>query len=285
MDKYLDYAMGHNLENRMPLWIKPDYKISVQDMMKFMRDHFESTQMDMTLDIGAGPYHLPYRWRPLTWDVNDETYFNERAVATQQTGFSFITESRNWLPDWIGGIFWFGVDDAATTVYNPMYCGITKVPENFAVGNGDMLHYSSESAFWTFNFVSNFCYLRYDVMTQDVKKVQEELETKYIQNKQAIDKTAVELYQENKENARRFITDYSVSIGKLTFDSWKKLGEFLLVKYIDGNIKKENNGVFETNGFSKTIPAYPQQPGYPKWWYDEIVEETGDHFKVEGEGH
>lgn len=285
MGQYLDYAMGNNLETRMPLWIKPDYKLSVHNMMEFMRDHFEGTPMDMTQDIGAGPYRLPYRWRPLTWQVNDESYCNERAVATQQTGFSFITESRNWLPDWIGGIFWFGVDDAATSVYTPMYCGMKSVPESFAVGNGNMLTYSPTSAFWTFNFVSNFCYLKYDVMVQDVKKVQQELEKKYIQNKPAIDKVASELYQEDKEQARDFITDYSVSMGNYTFDKWKQLGEFLLVKYIDGNIKREQDGIFQDNGITNTIPAYPDQPGYPEWWYEKIVEQTGDHFKVKGEGH
>jgi len=285
MDQYLDYAMGNNLENRIPLWIRPDYKLSVHNMMEFMRDHFEGTPLDMTQDIGAGPYRLPYRWRPLTWQVNDESYCNERAVATQQTGFSFVTESRNWLPDWIGGIFWFGVDDAATSVYTPMYCGMKNVPESFAVGNGNMINYSPTSAFWTFNFVSNLCYLRYDVMTRDVKKVQQDLETKYIQNKPAIDKVAVELYQENKEQARDFITDYSVSMGNYTVEKWKKLGEFLLVKYIDGNIKREKDGIFQDNGISNTIPAHPYQPGYPDWWYEKIVEQTGDHLKVKGEGH
>ena len=285
MDQYLDYALGQNLENRMPLWIKPDRKLSVQDMMTFMRDHFEGTPLDMTQDVGAGPYRLPYRWRPLTWQANGQTYCNERATATQQTGFSCITESRNWLPDWIGGIFWFGVDDAATTVYTPMYCGITKVPDCFAVGNGDMLTYSSTSAFWAFNFVANFCYLRYDVMSKDVVRVQQQLENKFVQNKPAIDKTAVELYQVNKEVARNFLTDYSVSMGSLTFDNWKKLGEYLLVKYIDGNIKKEKDGEFLRNGFSNNIPAMPSQPGYPEWWYEIIVEKTGDHLKVQGEGH
>jgi len=285
MDQYLDYALGQNLENRMPLWIKPDRKLSVQDMMTFMRDHFEGTPLDMTQDVGAGPYRLPYRWRPLTWQANGQTYCNERATATQQTGFSCITESRNWLPDWIGGIFWFGVDDAATTVYTPMYCGITKVPDCFAVGNGDMLTYSSTSAFWAFNFVANFCYLRYDVMSKDVVRVQQQLENRFVQNKPAIDKTAVELYQVNKEVARNFLTDYSVSMGSLTFDNWKKLGEYLLVKYIDGNIKKEKDGEFLRNGFSNNIPAMPSQPGYPEWWYEIIVEKTGDHLKVQGEGH
>jgi len=285
MDQYLDYVMGNNLENRMPLWIKPERKISTQDMMAFMRDHFEGTPLDMTQDVGAGPYHLPYRWRPLTWKVNGQTYCNERAAATQQTGFSFITESRNWLPDWIGGIIWFGVDDASTTVYTPMYCGITKVPECFAVGNGDMLTYSSTSAFWAFNFVANYCYLRYDVMSKDVKQLQQQIENRFFQNKPAIDKAAEELYQVNKESARDFLTDYSLSMGNLTFDSWKKLGEYLLVKYIDGNIKKEKDGVFLTNGFTDNIPEMPMQPGYPEWWYKIIVEQTGDHLKVQGEGH
>jgi dipeptidase len=283
MDKYLDYALGTNIKNRMPLWIKPDRKISVQDMMSFMRDHFEGTPMDMANDVGAGPYHLPYRWRPLTWKVDDQEYCNERATATQQTGFSFIAESRNWLPDWIGGIIWFGVDDAATTVYTPMYCGITKVPECFAVGNGDMLTYSPTSAFWEFNRVANFCYLRYDAMSKDVVNVQQQLENRFLENKPAIDKAAEELYQVNKESARKFLSDYSVSMGNMTFETWKKLSEYLLVKYIDGNIKKEKDGKFLTNGNSDVIPVMPIQSGYPEWWYEIIVEKTGDHLKVQGE--
>jgi dipeptidase len=285
MDKYLDYAKGENLENRMPLWVKPDKKIAVHDLMNYMRDHFEGTPLDMTRDIGAGPYRLPYRWRPLTWTVGEETYCNERAIATQQTGYSFVTESRNWLPDWIGGIFWFGVDDAATTVYNPMYCGITHVPEPFEVGNGDMITYSETSAFWAFNFVSNFCYLRYDLMTEDVKKVQSELETKYISNKEAVDKAAHELFNENPELAQGFLTDYSVSVGEQTLKRWKELGYYLLVKYMDGNVKKEVNGKFIYNEYGRGIPPNPDQPGYPDWWYEKIAEDTGDGLKVTGDGH
>ncbi len=285
MDAYLDYVKGENLENRLPLWVKPDRKLSAADMMGFMRDHFEGTPFDMTQDVGAGPFRLPYRWRPLTWSVGDQTYCNERATATQQTGFSFVTESRNWLPDWIGGIFWFGVDDASTTVYTPMYCGINRVPEPFAVGNGDMITYSETSAFWAFNFVSNFCYLRYDLMTPDVKKVQAELETKYLSDKEAVDKAALELYEKDPERAREYLTDYSVSVGEQAFNRWKELGQFLLVKYIDGNVKKEINGEFQYNGMGGHIPVHPDQPGYPEWWYEKIVEQTGDKFRVIGEGH
>ncbi|HEY4787023.1 MAG TPA: C69 family dipeptidase, partial [Bacteroidales bacterium] len=145
MDKYFDYVKGTNMRNRLPLWIKPDRKITLQDMMMFMRDHLEGTPLDMTKDVGAGPYGLPYRWRPLTWKVDSIEYCNERATATQQTGFSFVAQSRSWIPDKIGGILWFGVDDAASTVYTPMYTCMTKVPETFAVGNGDMLTYSDNS--------------------------------------------------------------------------------------------------------------------------------------------
>ncbi|MCK4749188.1 MAG: C69 family dipeptidase, partial [Bacteroidales bacterium] len=285
MDEYLDYAKGENLENRMPLWVKPDRKLAAADLMEYMRDHFEGTPLDMTQDIGAGPFRLPYRWRPLTWSVGDVTYCNERAVATQQTGFSFVTESRNWLPDWIGGIFWFGVDDASTTVYTPMYCGINRIPKPFAEGNGDMLTYSPTSAFWVFNFVSNFCYLRYDLMTKDVKKLQSELESKFINNKEAVDKAAQELYNKNPEMARGYITDYSVSMGEHTFQQWKELSQFLLVKYIDGNVKQEINGEFQYNGMGGNVPASPDQPGYPDWWYEKIVERDGEKLKVIGDGH
>lgn len=285
MDKYLDYVKGENLQNRMPLWVKPDRKLAAADLMNFMRDHFEETPLDMTQDVGAGPFRLPYRWRPLTWSVGDVTYCNERATATQQTGFSFVTESRNWLPDWIGGILWFGVDDASTTVYTPMYCGINRIPEPFAEGNGDMLTYSATSAFWAFNFVSNFCYLRYDLMTEDVKKVQHELETKFISNTGAIDRAAGELYEKDPELARGFITDYSISTAEQTFRRWKELGQFLLVKYIDGNVKKEINGEFQYNGMGGNVPAFPAQPGYPEWWYEKIVEKDGEKLKVIGESH
>jgi len=285
MDQYLEHVKGADHENRMPLWVKPDRKLEAKDLMAFMRDHFEGTPLDMTQDIGAGPFRLPYRWRPLSWEVDGETYCNERAIATQQTGFSFVTESRNWLPDHIGGIFWFGLDDAATSVYMPLYCGLNRAPESIRQGNGDLITYSPTSAFWVFNMVSNFCYLRYDVMTADVKKVQAELETKFIRNREAVDLAALEMYKENPVQARSFLTDYSVSMSDYTFQRWQALSQYLLVKYIDGNIKKEKDGKFEYNGMGGTVPAFPDQPGYPDWWYEKIVEKTGEKLKVIGEAH
>jgi dipeptidase len=287
MGQYQDYAMGHFSKGkfgyptgRMPLWVKPDKKVSAHDVMNLMRDHYENTKMDMNNDIGAGPYGLPIRWRPMTWKVDSVGYCHERATSTQQTGFVFVAQSRSWLPDPVGGILWFGVDDTYATVYSPMYCGMNRVPESFEVGNGDMLHYSPTSAFWTFNWVTNWVYSRWNVMIKDLQKVQTELETKYLAMTPAVDKAAAELYNLDKEMGIEYITNYSVSTGNYTVKRWKQLGEYLLVKYIDGNIKKEKDGKFQTNEWG--VPAGPSQPGYPEWWLREIVKQHGDVIKQIG---
>ncbi|NIO80983.1 MAG: dipeptidase [Candidatus Aminicenantes bacterium] len=280
MEKYLDYAMGHNPNNPMPLWIKPDKKLTVRDVMELMRDHFEGTPMDMTKDVGAGPFRLPYRWRPLTWKLEDKkdapTYVNERAVSTQQTGFSFVSQSRSWLPDPIGGIHWFGVDDTYSTVYVPMYCGIRKVPKSYAVGTGSFHEFTWESAFWVFNFVSNYAYSRYCDIIQDIQILQRELEGKFLTLQTEVDKVALELFKKSPELARNYLTEYTVKEGNAVVKRWKKLGEFLLYKYLDGNVKT-GLGKLSNNGYPKVGEV--THPGYPKAWYKHIVKETGDHFK------
>ncbi len=276
MGKYWDYAKGENLKNRMPLFIKPDKKLTPRDLQQFKRDHLENTELDMSSDVGAAPSQLPYRWRPLTWTINGKTYFHERVTATQQTGFSFIAQMRHWLPNPIGGIFWFGVDDAASTVYVPIYCGIYKVPESYAEGNGDMLTYSPTSAFWVFNRVAHFAYHRYDIVMQDVKALQEELETKFAKYTPAIDAAALKLWETDPRVAVEFLTDYSVNTANATVNRWNELNNWLLVKYIDGNVKKENNGVFTRNPWG--YPVSPSQPGYNKQFLETIVNGTGSKF-------
>jgi dipeptidase len=283
MGQYFSYVKGEDLSNRMPLYIKPNRKLSNLDLMNFMRDHLEGTELDMRKDVGAGPFELPYRWRPLYWEVDGKTYCNERATATQQTGFSFVAESRSGLPDIIGGILWFGVDDAATTVYVPMYCGMTTVPETYAVGNGDLLTYSDNSAFWTFNFVSNFAYLRYNLMVGDIKEKQSALENGFVEKVKSIDKEAAKLYQEDPEKARAFITNFSVDAGNHTVAVWKSLGQYLLVKYIDGNVKKEKNGQFLRNDYG--YPVGPSQPGYSEEWKRNVVRDTGEKLLVPDGDH
>jgi len=271
MDKYLDYAKGHNLKNRMPLWIKPDQKLSIHDVMELMRDIYQGTELDMTKDIGAGPYECGIRWRPMEWEVDGVTYLNERAISTQQTGFSFVTQSRNWLPAPIGGIIWFGVDDTYITIYSPIYCGSTRVPESFAVGNGDMMEYSETAAFWVFNELSNFAYTRYNLIVPEIRKAQNDLETAYIKEVQDIDKKAVELYKKSPKKALPFITNYSVNAGNNTVKKARNLYRYLFVKYMDGNVKEKVEG--------QKNPKVTQ-PGYSEEWYRMIIKETGNKFKV-----
>ncbi|HQH41372.1 MAG TPA: C69 family dipeptidase [Bacteroidales bacterium] len=273
MDEYLDYITGKNLSHRMPLWIKPDKKLSLGDVFALMRDYYQNTPLDMTKDPGAGPFQSIVRWRPLTWTVDGATYFNERAISTQQTGFSFIAQCRSNLPDPIGGILWFGVDDTYSTVYSPMYCGISKVPESFAEGNGSMMEFNENAAFWVFNQVSNFAYTRYCDMIPEIQKVQQELENTYIQRTPYIDEIASKMYKDDPNAAISFLTDYSVNTGNHTVAVWKKLYAYLFTKYMDGNIKTPVPG--QKNPQVK-------QPGYSQDFYRTIIRETGDKFRVPG---
>ena len=285
MQKYEAYAMGDIKKERMPLWIKVKDKLSVQDVMELMRDHYEGTPIDMTADVGAGPSKLPYRWRTLTWKSEGKTYCNERAISTQQTGFSFVSQSRSWLPDAIGGIIWFGLDDTYSTVYTPVYTSTTQIPPSMKVGNGSMTEYSETSAFWTFNRVTNFAYMRYDLIIEDIRAMQHKLESKYAQLVPAIDKAAEELYKTNPELAVEYLSDFSVDNAEKMVASWKDLDKYLLVKYIDGNVKKEENGKFKLNEYG--YPASPNYPGYSEEWRKRVVEDTDTKLLVPEEkgGH
>jgi dipeptidase len=275
MGQYLDYAMGENLKNRMPLWIKPDNKLGLNDVKGMMRNYYQGTPMDMTKDVGAGPYGSTVRWRPMEWKVDGVTYVHERAISTQQTGFSFVAQSRSWLPDPVGGIIWFGVDDTYYTVYSPMYCGITKVPETFAVGNGDIMTFSDNSAFWVFNQVTNFAYTRTRLLISDLQKKQSELEDGYMKETENIDKTASTLYKNSPAEAIKYLTDYSVKSGNNTVKQWKELYRFLFTKYVDGNVKEKR----PVPPNYKYIEPKVTQPGYGDEWNRIIVKETGDKYK------
>jgi dipeptidase len=275
MGQYLDYAMGSNLKNRMPLWVKPDNKLEVKDVAGMMRNYYQGTPMDMTKDIGAGPYGSTVRWRPMEWKVDSVSYIFERAISTQQTGFSFIAQSRSWLPDPVGGINWFGVDDTFYTVYSPMYCGITKVPESLAVGNGDMMTFSDKSAFWIFNQVSNFAYTRTRLINGDILKKQAELEESYAKEIINTDKTAADIYKKSPAEAVKYLTDYSVKSGNNTFRQWKDLYAALFVKFVDGNVKEK---VTVPENYKYHVPKLTQ-PGYSEDWYRIIVKNTGDKFR------
>jgi dipeptidase len=277
MEKYADYAKGVS-SKRMPLYIAPAKKVSARDVIAIMRDHYEGTELDMTKDPGAGPFNSPYRFRPLTWKVKENTYFNERAIATQQTGFTFVAQMRSWLPNPVGGILWFGVDDADFNVFVPIYCGINKVPHAFAKGNGDLLNFTWESAFWVFNWVANQAYGRYSLMIEDIRKSQKELEDRFAAYTPAIDQAARTLYEQNPDLAREFLTEYSTRETEMVMQKWTKLGQFLFVKYLDGNLHEEKDGVFLRNEHGN--PAHAKFPGYSQEYYEQIVNKTGDKLKM-----
>ncbi|MEG2035817.1 MAG: C69 family dipeptidase, partial [Mucinivorans sp.] len=280
MEKYMDYAMGHNAKNRMPLWVMANHKVDVKEVAQMMRNHYEDTPMDMHNDMGAGPHKMPYRWRPMEFEVDGCTYLNERAIATQQTGWWFVGECRSWLPDPVGGVFWFGTDDTATSPLTPFYCGITRVPEAYKEGNGHMTEWA-ESSFWIQNRVANFTYLRYDELFKDVKRAMDRFENRCFDEQPAIDMAAKMLYEKNPELAIAFLTDYSCNTATALYKTWVDLDKYLLVKFIDGNTKKESaEGIFVDNGNNYNIPTGPEQKGYSEQWKRMVAEDTGDRLKV-----
>ncbi|MDD3739866.1 MAG: C69 family dipeptidase [Bacteroidales bacterium] len=276
MKKYWDHVCGKDLTIKMPLYIKPNRKLTPQDLFSFKRNYLQGTELDMSKDEGAGSFGLPYRWRPLTFEVDGKEYFNERVTVTQQTGFSFIAQMRSWLPNAIGGIYWFGVDDAGSCVYVPFYMGITKPAEKWAEGYGDILTYKDDAAFWVFNRVAHFKYLYYNRVMVDISKHQSELENKFAQYQPEIEKAALEIYNKDPELAAEFLTDYSCNMANYVVDYWSELGNFLLVKYLDGNVKHEENGNFVENSWG--YPKSPMFPGYSKEWKKTVVDKTGDKF-------
>ena len=293
---YIDYAMGYDASKRFPLFVKPSRKLTVKDVADVMRDHYEGTPMDMTKDIGAGGNALPYRWRPMGFEHEGKKYINERAIATQQTGFWFVGQVRSQYPDEIGGINWFGCDDAATSYLTPIYVSTYSVPECFRVGNGNMITYSPTSAFWMTNRVANACYKAYDIMFPTVDAAIDSWESEMMEATAKADQEALAIYNEVAAKPRRqhcrndkarktsdtfapvreYLTEFSVSNAQKIFDKWVELEQLLLVKFIDGNVKAQNeDGSFVTNGHTDCIPAKITQPGYTAKWKECTAKDHG----------
>lgn len=279
MDKYLPFINGKKGAEVMPLAIVPDRKVSVRDVQNMMRDHYEGTPFDMTQDPGAKiNYDVPYRWRPMEFKVDSVTYCMERAIATQQTGFVFVSQMRAWLPNLVGGVLWFGVDDANTAVFVPMYCCMTEVPASYAPGKADLYTLDWNSAFWVNNWVANQAYSRYSLMIGDIRKVQGEIEDAFAANQPNVEAKAVALVKSSPADAVEMLTNYSVNQAQNTTARYRKLGEYLFVKYLDGNIKKEKEGKFERN--EAGYPVQPKYGGYTQDYYDVVGRGSGDRLKV-----
>ena len=277
-DTYLPYIKGESKEP-MPLYIKPDHKLSVRDVQRAMRDHYEGTPLDITNDPGAGPFKTPYRLSPLTYKVGDKEYFNERPISTQQTAFTFVAQMRAELPDAIGGVLWFGADDANMTVFAPVYCCTDRIPDCYSGKEADCVTFSWNSAFWIYNWVADMIRPRYSLMIEDMRAVQNNLEDTYDSAQSGIENAALSLYEKDPVKAKEFLTNYSCMTAQSAVDSWKKLGEFLIVKYNDGAVKKmAKNGSILRPETGNCAPLV--RPGYPQEFLEELVKATGERYKV-----
>jgi dipeptidase len=245
-----------------PMWIRPDKKLSLTDVMALMRDHYEGTPYDMTKGIDAGPFGGPNRWRPIAWEVDEKKYSWERPISTQQTGFSFVSQSRSWLPDAIGGVYWYGLDDTYTSCYVPLYAGIDRVPRSFT--EGSINRFSWDSAWWVFNFVANIANLKYSYMVEDILTVQREIEGRFLAMQPVIEETALALADKDPDLMREYLTQYSVGQAEEVVRRWKELGEFLLTKYNDGYVNAGGE--------------QPMERGYPEAWLREVVAARPDQL-------
>ena len=272
-DRYLPWALGKdpNAED-MPLWIVPDRKLSVHDVEMGMRDHFEGTALALdSTNIGGGVWEMPYRPTPLSFKVEGKEYFNERPISTQQTAFSFVSQLRSWLPHEIGGILWFGNDDANMVAYTPVYCGNTVQPECYNTPGADEVTFSDKNAFWVCNWVSNMIYPRYHQMFPELEVVRDSLESSYFNNQAEVEKHALALYSTNKADALSYLNNYSNEKAQQMLDRWKQLATLLIVKYNDMAVKKEKNG---------KLTRSVARPGYPNSFAKKLIKETGDWYEV-----
>lgn len=279
MERYLPYAEGKVKDAEpMPLWIKPNRKVSVQDIQECMRDHYEGTPFSLDKDPGQGVWNMPYRPTPLTYKVDGKEYFNERPTSTQQTAFSYVAQLRSWLPRQIGGVLWFGNDDGNMVAYTPIYCGNTSQPECYNTKDADAVTFSMKNAFWVCNWVSNMVYPRYSLMFGSLKSVRDSLETSYFSAQAEIERKAMVLYDENPSLAIDFLTDYSIDKAQQMIDRWRQLGTYLIVKYNDMAIKPDEDGRFirTETGLGATV----ERPGFPENVARDIVKSSGDRYAV-----
>lgn len=280
MDRYLPYASGEDVKAEpMPLFVKPKQKISVQDIKDMMRDHYEGTPFDMTKDLGMGPYEAPYRPTPLTFKIGEKEYFNERPISTQQSAFVMVAQMRNWLPDYVGGVLWFGCDDANMVAFTPVYCCTVDIPDCYSDRVANALNFSFKSAFWVCNWVSTMVYPRYCQLFGDLKKVRDRLESDYNSLQEKTEKEAISLSEKEGElKAKAYLSAYSCRAAENMLNQWMDLGQYLMVKYNDGIVRPEKDGRFERTPGGYGVPV--NRPGYPERYRKQIVKETQTRYEM-----
>ncbi len=272
-DRYLPWALGKDKDAEdMPLWIVPNCKLSVHDLEAAMRDHYEGTPLALdTTSIGGGLYQMPYRPTPLTFKVDGKEYFNERPISTQQTAFTFVSQLRSWLPNEIGGVLWFGNDDANMIAYTPVYCASTRQPLCYNTPGADAVTFSADNAFWMCNFVSNMVYPRYSQLFPELQAARDSLEQGYFAAQQSVEQQALSLYASDKAAAIEHLTSYGCDQAQRMLSAWQQLALRIIVKYNDMAVKKEVDGKMLHN---------VTRPGYPESFARKLVKQTGDFYAV-----
>ena len=278
MSKYLAWASGDASAEPMPLYFKPKAPLSLQDVQRGMRDHYEGTPFDITEDLGAGPYKMPYRMSPLSCEVDGKEYFNERPISTFQTAFTFVAQLRSYMPDAVGGVMWFGTDDANMVVYTPVYCSATAVPDCYAQRYADPVEFSWKSSFWVFNWVSNMIYPKYSMVIDDMRAVQGELENRIYEQSRNVEAEALLAMKDSPKYAVGMLTDFTCNSAEMALAEWKRFGEKVIVKYNDFVVKKEENGRIKRSNTGLVDEIV--RPGYPKEFWKKVAEETGDRYLV-----
>ena len=276
MQPYLPYAMGDTKGKVIPLYVKPKALLSVQDVKDMMRDHYEGTPMDVTKDIGMGPWEMPYRPTPLSFECDGKKYFNERPISTQQSACVYVSQMRSWLPNHIGGVTWFANDDANMVAFTPVYCNMTQAPECYDKHTADAFHFSTRSAYWVENWVSNMVYLRYNLLFPELQKVRDRLEADYNSLQPDIESKAAAM---GKEDAIKYLSAYSHRSASAMMDEWNQLAQLIIVKYNDMAVKRtDENGQYEKTPGGDPKPVL--RPGYPENYKRQIIQQTGTHYQV-----
>ena len=269
MDQYLPFINGNtDVIDHLPLWIKPDAPISVRELMDDMRDHYEGTALDMTADLSAGPWASPYRNQPVNYFSSDSTaMFRERPIGCQQSGMTMVCQMRDWLPDAVGGVTYFNMDDATMVAYVPVYCGITRVPEPFRRENNDITEFSTESAFWMNNFVANMVYPRWSAMIGDLRDAQKELEDFYAADQKEVEEKASAMTPSDRS---AFLTAKTEAYTDQMMKRWDKLARFLIVKHNDQTMQPSENG--------RIVRGRRTSPAYAPAFIDAVKAQTGDRY-------
>ncbi|MBP5506895.1 MAG: C69 family dipeptidase [Prevotella sp.] len=282
MNRYLPYAMGKEpYEEQMPLWIVPNHKVSVREVMECMRDHYEGTPFALDGDIGGGIWEMPYRPTPLSFEVDGKKYFNERPISTQQTGFSYVSQMRSWMPRQVGGLMWWGNDDGNMVAYTPIYCGMTNRPECYNTPGADEINFSDKNAFWVCNWVANMVYPRYSLLFPSLKEVRDSLEDSYFKGQKMVEDVALRLCEGDPEKANEFLNVYSVEKAQQMLDRWNILARYLIVKFNDMIIHPEENGQFTRDQYG--LGTRPKRPGYPEKFKRALIQQTGSKFEYPAE--